>query len=189
MIRNRSFGLFWLCALLSVPDSIAQSGWATTQTGQTEFSSKAAGPARDIYAIDKTGEVKLNLSDGRIEAKITMKNFSLPNSLMQKHYNERYMHTDKFPHATFKGHILNWKIPPTDGEFSVTITGDFTVHGVTRKREFKGKMLKKGNQLTLQGNFETRLEDHNIEIPVLFFTKITEAVQVTVLYNLPLLDQ
>src|SRR5690606_41773992 len=73
MIRNRSFGLFWLCALLSVPDSIAQSGWATTQTGQTEFSSKAAGPARDIYAIDKTGEVKLNLSDGRIEAKITMK--------------------------------------------------------------------------------------------------------------------
>jgi len=164
------------------PVSIAQT--VKTRSGQTEFSSKAAGPARDIYAIDKTGEVSLNLETGQLEVKIHMKNFTLPVSLMQKHYNQRYMHTDKFPHAYFKGRVLNWKQSLSDGSYQVEAEGDFTVHGVTRHRKFEGILLKNGDEYQLKAEFVTRLEDHQIEIPVLFFTPITEAVNVKVQYNL-----
>lgn len=147
----------------------------------TEFSSKAAGPAQDIYAIDKTGEASLNLKTGDVSFKIRTKNFSLPRSLMQKHYNERYMQTDRFPLATFQGIVPIAKIPATDGaKEAVTVTGSFTVHGVTTKRAFQGTIEKKGAHYLIETAFEVRLADHNIEIPVLFFTKITEAVQVKV---------
>lgn len=107
---------------------------------------------------------------------------------MQKHYNERYMQTEKFPHASFRGTINQWEIPEKDGVIQVTATGEFTVHGVSKKRQLKGSVTKNGNNYLLKAEFETRLEDHNIEIPVLFFTRITEAVKVTVLYSLTVSD-
>lgn len=172
------------CVLLNNVSQAQQAGVVKTDKGQTEFFSKAAGPAQDIQAIDKTGKVSLNLTGGDIEVKIQMKNFSLPKSLMQKHYNERYMETDKFPLATFKGKIENWRPPAADGAYPATASGNFTVHGVSVKKQIAGTLTKKGSDYTLDALFDVRLADHNIEIPVLFFTKITEAVKVTIRYHL-----
>lgn len=172
--------LIW-CAGSHCP---GQSNVVKTDRGQTEFSSKAAGPAQDIYAIDKTGNVALDLSSGQLTATLQMQYFSLPRPLMQKHYNERYMQTDKFPNASFKGSVLNWKLPEKDGKTTVTASGDFTIHGVTRKRQLKGTITKTGNHYLLEAAFDVKLADHGIEIPVLFFTKITESVTVTTRYEL-----
>ncbi len=161
-----------------------QAGIVKTDRGQTEFFSKAAGPAQDIQAIDKTGKVILNLADGSIDIKIQMKNFTLPKSLMQKHYNERYMETDQFPVAAFKGKIRNWNPPASDTTLKVTAFGDFTVHGVTRRRQIRGTLKKEGDRYRIDAEFEVKLADHKITIPVLFFTKITEAVNVTARYDL-----
>ena len=170
--------------LLPVSLRAQQADVVKTDKGQTEFFSKAAGPAQDIQAIDKTGTVSLDLAGGDIEVKIRMKNFSLPRSLMQKHYNKRYMETEKFPLATFKGKIRNWQPPAADGAYPATASGNFTVHGVTAKRQIRGTLTKKGNDYILDAAFDVRLADHNIEIPVLFFTRITEGVKVTVRYHL-----
>ncbi len=172
------------CLMLNSALQAQQTAVVKTDKGQTEFFSKAAGPAQDIQAIDKTGKVTLNLAGGDIEVKIRMKNFSLPRSLMQKHYNERYMETDQFPLATFKGKIQNWRPPATDGAYPATASGDFTVHGITLKRQIRGTLTKKGSDYILDAAFDVRLADHNIEIPVLFFTRITEGVKVTVRYHL-----
>lgn len=162
----------------------AQSTFVKTNKGQTEFFSKAAGPAQDIYAIDKTGTVQLNLNTGSIEAKVAMKNFSLPRSLMQKHYNEKYMETAKYPYTVFKGTILNWKQPEKEGSMEVVASGEFTCHGVTRPRQLKGTLTKNKDTYLLETVFEVKLADHGIEIPVLFFTEITNAVKVTAKYSL-----
>ena len=162
----------------------AQTRVVKTSSGQTEFFSKAAGPAQDIHAIDKTAQARLDLNDGSVEVKIAMKNFSLPRSLMQKHYNERYMETDKFPDATFTGRLIDWKANSEDGVREVTASGDLTIHGVTRKRQIKGKLTKKQNTYQFDAVFDVKLQEHNITIPVLFFTQITESVQVTIKYPL-----
>ncbi len=170
--------------LLNITSRAQQTGIVKTDKGQTEFFSKAAGPAQDIQAIDKTGKVSLDLAGGNINATIRMKNFSLPRSLMQKHYNERYMQTDQFPEATFRGRIRNWNPPASDTTLKVTAYGDFTVHGVTRKRQIHGTLKREGSNYRIDAEFEVKLADHNIEIPVLFFTRITETVKVTARYDL-----
>jgi len=173
------------CVLLPAASQAQQKDrLIVTQRGQTEFFSKAAGPAQDIQAIDKTGKVSLNLTNGDIRVEIQMKNFTLPKSLMQKHYNERYMQTDRYPEATFTGKIRNWNQTNSDTVNKVIAYGNFTVHGVTHKREIQGILTKKGSKYLLDATFEVKLADHNIEIPVLFFTKITEAVKVTARYEL-----
>lgn len=176
-----TFLILFTAGIISAP---AQHRVVRTSTGQTEFFSKAAGPAQDIYAIDKTAQAQLDLTDGSVEVKIAMKNFTFPRSLMQKHYNERYMETEKYPNATFKGRLIDWEAPSKDGVIEVTASGDLTVHGVTRKRQIKGKLTKKKDSYEFDAVFEVKLQEHNITIPVLFFTKITESVQVTVQYPL-----
>lgn len=172
-----------ICSLKELP-VYSQAGRVTTSTGQTEFFSKAAGPAQDIYAIDKTGQVRLDAVTGSIEVKLDMKSFSLPKSLMQKHYNQRYMHTDRFPNAVFKGKIDNWKQPEGSDPVRATASGDLTVHGVTRKKQIAGTVTRKGDTYTIEAEFEVLLKDHNIEVPVLFFTTITEKIRVKARYDL-----
>ncbi len=176
--------LLLTCLMLSSPLQAQQARIVKTDKGQTEFFSKAAGPAQDIQAIDKTGKVSLNLADGSIDVKILMKNFVLPKSLMQKHYNERYMETDQFPGAAFSGKIRNWNPPASDTTLKVTAFGDFTVHGVTRRRQIRGTLKKEGGRYRIDAEFEVKLADHKITVPVLFFTRITEAVKVTARYDL-----
>lgn len=172
------------CLMLIGTLQAQQARIVKTDKGQTEFFSKAAGPAQDIQAIDKTGQVSLNLANGSIDVKIRMKNFAMPKSLMQKHYNERYMETDQFPGAAFSGKIRNWNPPVSDTTLAVTAFGDFTVHGVTQKRQIRGTLKKEGGRYRIDAEFEVKLADHKITVPVLFFTKITEAVTVKARYDL-----
>ena len=36
-----------------------------------------------------------------------MNKFDFPNNLMEKHYNDSYLETEKFPNCTFKGFITD----------------------------------------------------------------------------------
>jgi polyisoprenoid-binding protein YceI len=183
-MNRTSLAILALLLSLITTLSVGQRSVVKTETGQTEFFSKAAGPAQDISAIDKTGSVRLDLATGQVQIKINMKNFALPRPLMQKHYNERYIQTDKFPFATFEGTVANWQSILPNASAEVVASGNFTVHGVTKKRSIKGKLTKKGDSYLLYAQFEVKLSDHEIEIPVLFFTRITEKVTVTATYNL-----
>ncbi len=183
IFRRYSYSSLMVAGILSAVQ--AQPGpKISTQTGQTEFFSKAAGPADDIYAIHENGAVTVNLETGAIDVTIDMRLFVLPKKLMTQHYNEKYMETGKFPFATFSGKLVRDRDIRVPGVHPVKATGDFTVHGVTRHRTFAGKIHTKGDTCTLTAEFGVQLADHAIPIPVLFFTKITEAVHVKARYVL-----
>ncbi len=74
-----------------------------TRNGSISFYSKA--PLEDIEANTQTAVSVLDRKTGQIEFSVLIKSFTFEKALMQEHFNEDYLESDKFPKSTFKGHI------------------------------------------------------------------------------------
>ncbi|HTL81391.1 MAG TPA: YceI family protein [Bacteroidia bacterium] len=137
-------------------------------------------PMENISATDTVATMLLNSATGDVIANISIKGFVFPNSLMQEHFNENYMESDKYPMASFKGKI-NEKVDYTkDGVTSVTITGTLTCHGVAQPRTINATVTVKSGKVIIDSKFKIKLEDHKITVPEAVGTKIAESIDVTV---------
>ncbi len=65
----------------------------------------SAGLLEDIAAVNTASQAILNLVDGAFVLRIPITSFEFPNQLMQEHFNENYLESEKFPVATFKGKL------------------------------------------------------------------------------------
>ncbi len=182
-----------LLALLFIPfiSSVkAQIYKAKDGTTQITFFSKA--PLEDIEALNKGAIIVLNTTTNDIQVRVSIQNFKFKNSLMEEHFNENYLETDKkgpadasgaptYPNrnAIFKGKI-NEKIDYTqDGEHKVTVAGKMELHGVTRDVTLDGTLTKAGNDIQLSSKFKIRVADYNIKVPSMYVKNIAEVVDVT----------
>lgn len=146
-------------------------------SGNVTFFSKA--PMADIEALNARAQSIINTTTGEIAVKVPIKSFLFENGLMQEHFNENYMESDKYPFATFKGRInesIDWTKP---GSYPVSATGKLNVHGVERDQTITGKLDVGSGKLQLDAGFTVALADHKIEIPKLVFQKIAETIAVT----------
>jgi len=147
------------------------------QNGEVSFFSKT--PLEDIDALNKQVGSIINADNNEVAVQMRVTSFVFPNKLMQEHFNENYLESDKFPSATFKGKIrevVELKVP---GTYAVTAAGTATIHGITRPIELKGSIISTGNQLMLNCQFDIKLVDYKINIPRIVFAKIAEVIRVT----------
>lgn len=167
--------LFFAACTVTIVGVQAQNLFSTSN-GETTFYSET--PVEDITAVNKLGQSILNTATNDIVVQMNMKQFDFPNKLMQEHFNENYIESDKYPKAIFKGKI-NEKIDFTkNGTYDVTATGDFTLHGVTKARTLKGKITVNQASLSITTDFEVALTDHKIEVPQIVFVKIAQIIKV-----------
>lgn len=153
-----------------------------TKVGETSFFSET--PVENIAAMNKTVGVILNTATNDLVTSMKITSFDFPNKLMQEHFNENYMESDKFPVGTFKGKIVE-KIDFTkNGSYDVTAKGQLTIHGVSQNRDLKGKLTIDNHKITLVSAFEVKLVDYKIEVPKLVFSKIAEVIAVKTTYIL-----
>jgi polyisoprenoid-binding protein YceI len=147
--------------------------------GGTEVSFFSSSPLEDITALNKGAIVVLNSANGEIQIRISIQNFKFKNSLMEEHFNENYLESQKFPNSTFKGKI-NEKIDYTkDGENKVTVSGSMEIHGVTKEVTLDGVLTVKGKELLLSSKFKVKVADYNVKVPSLYVKNIAEVVDVT----------
>jgi hypothetical protein len=140
------------------------------------FFSKA--PMENIDATNKSAIVILNSTSNDIQLRITVQNFKFKNALMEEHFNENYLETEKFPNAIFMGKI-NEKVDYTkDGETKVTVTGKMEMHGVTKDETYEGIIKKTGNEITLSSTFKVKLVDYNIKVPTIYVKNISEIIDI-----------
>ena len=147
------------------------------QNGEVSFFSKT--PLEDIDALNKQVGSIINTANNEVAVQMRVTNFVFPNKLMQEHFNENYLESDKFPSATFKGkmrEVIDLKVP---GTYAVTAVGTATIHGVTKPIEIKGNVVSTGDQMTLSCQFDIKLVDYKIDIPKIVFAKIAEVIRVS----------
>ena len=151
-----------------------------TKTGQINFFSKAS--MEDIEAKNKTVVAVVDSKTGAIQFAVQMKGFEFEKQLMQQHFNENYVESDKFPKAEFKGSIanngdINYS---KEGTYTAKVKGKLTLHGITRDVETTGTVKVDGENLKLESNFNLLLSDYEIKIPSVVKEKISNSIQVTV---------
>lgn len=156
----------------------------STRTGNLKF--EASVPSfEEVAAENKAASAVLESSKGELAVLALMKGFRFKVALMEEHFNESYVESDKYPKATFKGKIEGFDITKLTAEGKLfTITGDLTLHGKTKKITDTAKISKTGDTVTIVGSFEVKPADFDIEIPKLVSKKVAEKVTIT--YNLAL---
>lgn len=160
-----------------IPHTVVVTSVFATRSAELTLFSEA--PMENIEAVSKTAYGVLNTDNGEIQFGVSIRSFRFKKSLMQEHFNENYMESDKYPAAKFKGK-LNTRIDVSrEGEYQVTAVGDLEVHGVTRKRSISGKIKVIDGRLEISSEFDVKCRDHNIKIPALVFKNIAETIKVT----------
>src|ERR1041385_7184408 len=104
----------------------------TAKSGATNITFFSSSPLEDITATNKGGVIVYKANTNEIQIKVAIMNFKFKNALMEEHFNENYMETEKFPNSTFKGKINEPVDLTKDGETKVTVTGKMEIHGVTK---------------------------------------------------------
>ncbi len=165
-------------AVLTIGQVSAQK-FFTRSASITFFSTT---PVEDIEAKNHQASAIVNLANGDVAFTALMKSFEFKKALMQEHFNEKYVESDKFPKATFKGKITSPGMDELakDGEHNATVEGELTIHGVTKKYEAAGTITKSTDGLTLNSEFDITLADFDIKLPGPVREKIAEKVKTTV---------
>jgi polyisoprenoid-binding protein YceI len=140
----------------------------------------------DIAAQNFKGESTLNQNTGDLEFTIPIQQFDFEKSLMQEHFNEKYIESDRFPTAQYNGKIIDFNLKK--GKFPVKTQGQITIHGVSKTMIVPGYAEYNGKTITLTSTFKLGIEDFDIKLPKLFFVALTEEVEVDLKFIYQLKD-
>lgn len=171
-IRN-SYVFFLLLGLVFF-DLNAQQ-WSA-KNGEISFFSSA--PLEDITAHTQKAVSVLDLETGRVTVTVPINSFVFKRRLMQEHFNENYMESERYPFAKFSGKIMDpvdWSIA---GAYQVAVKGMMEVHGVAKEYTTRVNLQVSAAQIQAQTTFPIRLADHHITIPRIVRKNIAEVVEV-----------
>jgi polyisoprenoid-binding protein YceI len=174
-MKNLFFVILIACSALSVK---AQKVY--TKNGNISFFSKS--PLENITATNNQVMSVLNTQTGEMQFSALIKSFHFEKALMQEHFNENYMESSKFPKSTFKGSVsdISKVAMAKDGTYPVVVSGDLTIHGVTKKVSTPGTLTVKNGVISGKSVFSVKLAEYGISIPKLVKDNIAENIEITV---------
>ena len=177
--------VYFLTSLLffTISQVNAQERYITDEGHVTFFSD---APLEDITASSNKLRAILDIESGETIAKIRIRSFDFRIRLMEEHFNENFMESEKYPEATFNGKLLN--VGSLETESSTTsklpFEGIITIHGVTRPIKDTINLTYSNSFMKGELMFFLEPEDFDIKIPKILTKKIAEEVKVTVKFNM-----
>lgn len=136
----------------------------------------------DIEAVSETVEVKLDILSRAVELKIPIASFEFEYEMMQEHFNEEYLESEQFPDAIFKGKI-NQDISNLVEAVEVEVSGDLTIHGITKQTTFKATISQKEGFTLVKCKFPVVFKDFKVEEPSILSKSVAKEVTVkSILY-------
>lgn len=169
--------ILFLFGILVSNISLAQT--YILEEGSVTFFSSA--PLEDITASNSKTKSIFDSDKGEIAFSIPIKEFQFKKSLMQEHFNEKYMESDKYPKSSFSGKLTGYT-KETANE-NVWAEGTLEIHGVKKQIKVPGILDFNEEKVHLECKFIVKLEDFRIKIPSVLFQNIAEEVEVTLNYD------
>ncbi len=123
----------------------------------------------------------INTTTGEVECSVLVKGFRFEKALMQQHFNENYLESDKFPKASFKGKLAEVPVNlDKPGKYQWTLQGELTMHGKTNPIQTIATVIVSESSTKLSCSFDIVLQDYAITIPALVKNNIAKTVKVSV---------
>ena len=175
-MRNTIFTL----AIAVFTFSTASAQKQFTRSANISFFSDT--PIEKIEATNHQATSVVDLEKSEIVFSVLMKSFEFEKALMQEHFNEKYVESDKYPKAQFKGSYKSEKPIDLskDGEYKVNVSGTMSMHGVDKEVASKSVFTVKGGVLKGKSEFSLKLADYKISVPGVVKEQIAEEIKITV---------
>lgn len=155
-----------------------------TKSGSMSF--EASQPTFEPIEANHTAvSALLNAETGELAVLALVRGFRFPLALMEEHFNENYIESHQYPKTSFKGSIIDFdQTTLSDQPQTVQLTGELSMHGVTKPITVSASINQTDDLITLESSFSVKTSDFGIEIPSLVRKQIDENVQIEV--SLPL---
>ena len=168
----------FLLLVLSVGSVFAQDKMIT-KTGQMVF--EASVPSfEEVKAKNESVSCVLNTKTGDIAALALQRGFRFKIALMEEHYNENYVESDKYPKATFKGKIENFDgstVDKTGKSYRINCT--LNLHGKSKEISVTATIKNVDDAIEIKSDFILNVDDFAIEIPGVVSKKVSRKVNVS----------
>jgi hypothetical protein len=153
-----------------------------TKNAKINFDATSPSSPERIEGINRSGTCVVDTKTGNLQFAVLVKAFAFEKALMEEHFNENYMESEKFPKAEFKGEIKdNNKIDYSkDGTYSVKIKGKLTMHGESNDVDADSKIIILNGKISATADFNVKLSDFKISIPGLVADKVSKTAKISV---------
>ena len=173
--------MWWLLAL-ATQEVTAQKYF--TKTGLTEFKASVAA-FEPIEAKNNSTSAILNTANGQVASLLFVKAFHFRVALMEEHFNENYMDSDKYPKASFKGKIAGFAFQKLTNQARVfPLNGTLTIRGKSKAIATKAYIRKVDNKVVVVSSFWVKPADFGIKIPNIVRKKIAKSIEIKTHYEL-----
>jgi len=129
------------------------------------------------------GEDTLQSSD--IYFEVPLDSIDTGVGLRNKHMREKYLKTEKYPKAIFKGKLTGWTVDKNDlSKFRVSCEGTLSIHGVEKSISASGTLTKEKNLYRAQYFFPLNIKDFNIAKPRFLLVSMDQNIHLKLDFNL-----
>ena len=151
-----------------------------TKEGHITFYSDA--PLEKIEAVNKRVTAVIDFESGKVEFALLIKAFRFEKALMEEHFNENYMESDKYPKAIFRGMIDDLKGVDMEspGTYPVKISGELTIREISNPVELEANLVVDDEGIGGMATFAIACEDYKIKIPKVVIDNIAKEIEVNV---------
>ncbi len=172
----------WLLLVLSIQGVMAQKYF--TKTGLTELKASVA-TFEPIEAKNNSTSALFNVANGQVASLLFIKAFRFRVALMEEHFNENYMDSDKYPKASFKGKVIGFDFQRLTTQVQVySLQGTLTIRGKSKAVCTKARIRKLGDKIIVISSFWVKPVDFGIQIPRIVRKKIAQSIEIKTHYEL-----
>ncbi len=150
-----------------------------TRNGYIGFFSKT--PLENVIAENRQVYAVIDPDKKNLAFVSLMKGFLFAKELMQEHFNENYIESDKYPKASFTGNFTGDVDVKTEGVYPVQVNGQLTLHGITKPIQVPATIEVHQGKITGKSDFKLTPADFDIKIPSIVREKIASQMDVHVL--------
>ena len=171
--------LLVLAALFTWPTHclIGQPMVFMTKSGHAEFTS-------DVPSHSFTGESdylvgKVNLADSTVDFYLDLSTLKTGIGMRDQDMYET-LEVDEYPFAEFFGKLTSEYDPRSTKPQEVTVSGEFTLHGVTKDFQATGEIQRTEEGLKVDARWELDMTEYGVEPPGILFYKVSDVMGIQI---------
>lgn len=168
---------FFIATLLLATIAVSAQKYITREAYIKFYGST---PLENIEAVTNQASSVIDAATNEVVFQVLLNSFTFEKALMQEHFNENYVESEKYPKCIFKGKIQEAIDFKKSGTYPVTIKGTMSLHGIEREIEVRATVIVEKNGIKLSSTFMVVPEDYEIKIPGAVRDKIAKEMEVTV---------
>jgi polyisoprenoid-binding protein YceI len=171
------FHISILCILFILVPFLVQSQSYHTRSAHAEFHSSV--PLHEFTGESDYLTGMIDFDENLVDFYLDLSTLKTGNARRDRDMY-RTLNIDDYPFAEFTGTLESSFDQNSTEKQVVTVTGEFTLHGVTAEKTIEGSLQRQGDAILLEAEWVQDITDHNIEPPGILFYRVRDEMDIRI---------